>query len=816
MKILKFGGTSVGSAQSISTLVQLVKEQQQKDEAIALVCSAMSGVTNTLLQLVTEAAAGKEFGTGLKMIEDRHFELVKTLLEVKHQNTALLGLRLYFNELEELLAGVRALGEASPRTNDRVVAYGELCSNYTVAHVLRQHGVSSVFADARQLIKTDSNYGKAAVDEALTNQLVKTFFGQHAGAVPVITGFIASDQHGNTTTLGRGGSDYTAALVGAAVGAAEVQIWTDVDGFMTADPRLVKKAFPLKQLSYNEAIELSYFGAKVVHPPTMLPAIAKGIPIVVKNTFNPSFAGTAIGPKASVNGSLVKGITSIPAVSMLTVQGGGMVGYKGFSGRLFTALAQAGVNVILITQASSEHSITLAVSPAEALTASTAIEAEFGYELLTGKLSKPSVEEGYSVMAVVGENMKQAIGLSGKLFSALGRSGVNINAIAQGSSELNISVVVSSEDLSKALNSVHDALFLSPVKTLNVYCCGTGNIGATLLKQLEEHQDHLQASRHLRINLAGVCNSRQMLWNREGISLKNWQDELVENGEKTNLERFIEQAVSFNLPNSVFIDNTGSAHVANSYRQLFEQSFSVVTCNKIRNCGTFSDYYKDKQVVRKYGVDYFFETNVGAGLPVIKTLHDLLISGDQVLQIEAILSGTISYIFNEYKGDKTFAAVVREAQQKGFTEPDPRDDLSGLDFARKMLILARETGLPVELQDVQIQPILPENCIAAPTVEAFYQELEKSESYFSRLKEEAAAAGKVLRYIGSLEAGKVKIEVVMAGPEHPFYGLSGSDNIISFTTERYRLNPMVIKGPGAGAEVTAAGVLADLVRVAAY
>ncbi|OKL40045.1 bifunctional aspartate kinase/homoserine dehydrogenase I [Pontibacter flavimaris] len=816
MKILKFGGTSVGSAQSISTLVQLVKEQQQRGEPVALVCSALSGVTNTLLQLVTEAAAGKEFGTGLKTIEDRHFELVKELLEVKHQNIALLGLRLYFNELEEILAGIKALGEASPRTSDRLVAYGELCSNYTVAHVLRQHGVNAVFADARQLIKTDSNYGRVTVDEARTYELVRAYFSQLSGAIPVITGFIASDHQGNTTTLGRGGSDYTAALVGAAVGADEVQIWTDVDGFMTADPRLVKKAFPLKQLSYNEAIELSYFGAKVVHPPTMLPAIARKIPIVVKNTFNPSFAGTAIGAQSSVNGSLVKGITSIPAVSLLTVQGGGMVGYKGFSGRLFSALAQVGVNVILITQASSEHSITLAVSPKDAPVARKALEAEFRYELLAGKLSPPSVEEGYSVMAVVGENMKQAIGLSGKLFSALGRSGVNVSAIAQGSSELNISVVVSSEDISKALNSVHDALFLSPLKTLNVYCCGTGNIGATLLRQLEQHQEHLQASRHLKVNLVGVCNSRSMLWNRDGISLKDWQDELVEHGEQASLERFLEQAVSLNLPNSVFIDNTGSADVAGTYRQLFKQSFSVVTCNKIRNCGTFSDYYKDKQAVRKYGVDYLFETNVGAGLPIIKTLHDLLISGDQVLKIEAILSGTISYIFNEYKGDRTFAEVVREAQQKGFTEPDPRDDLSGLDFARKMLILARETGLPVELQDVQIEPILPESCIAAPTVEAFYQELEKSEPYFSRLKEEATATGKALRYIGSLEEGKVKVELVMAGPQHPFYSLSGSDNIISFTTDRYRLNPMVIKGPGAGAEVTAAGVLADLVRVAAH
>ncbi|MHC2990167.1 aspartate kinase, partial [Pontibacter sp. HJ8] len=739
----------------------------------------------------------------------------KELLEVKNQNLALLGLRLYFNELEELLAGVRALGEASARIRDRVAAYGELCSNYTITHVLKQHGLRAVFADARQLIKTDSNYGKATVNEELTSRQVQAFFKQHKGEVPVITGFIASDEQGNTTTLGRGGSDYTATLVGAAVGAAEVQIWTDVDGFMTADPRLVKKAFPLKQLSYNEAIELSYFGAKVVHSPTMLPAIARKIPIVVKNTFNPSFAGTAISAQASVNGSLVKGITSIPAVSMLTIQGGGMVGHKGFSGRLFTALAQVGVNVILITQASSEHSITLAVSPDEAPVASKAIEAEFEYELVTGKLSRPVVETGYSVLAVVGENMKKAIGLSGKLFSALGRSGVNVSAIAQGSSELNISVVVSSADLSKALNSVHDALFLSPVKTLNVFCCGTGNIGATLLKQLEQHQEFLQSSRHLKINLAGVCNSRKMLWNRDGISLNSWQQALQAEGEQSNLDQFIEQAVALNLPNSVFIDNTGSVAVANSYRQLFEQSFSVVTCNKIRNCGSFPDYHQDKQVVRRYGVDYFFETNVGAGLPIIKTLQDLLISGDQVLRIEAILSGTISFIFNEYKGSRTFAEVVREAQRQGYTEPDPRDDLSGLDFARKMLILARETGLPLELKDVQIQPVLPESCIAAPSVEAFYQELEKAEAYFARLKEEAAAANKVLRYVGTLENGNVKVELIMAGPEHPFYNLTGSDNIISFTTDRYRLNPMVVKGPGAGAEVTAAGVFADLVRVAA-
>ncbi|WP_347158381.1 bifunctional aspartate kinase/homoserine dehydrogenase I [Pontibacter chitinilyticus] len=815
MKILKFGGTSVSSAQAISTLVEIVNEQQRGGEPLALVCSALSGVTNTLLQVVSETATGKEYTSELKAIEDRHFAIVKALLEVKHQNQVLLGLKIYFNELEELLAGVRALEEVSPRIRDRVVAYGELCSNYTISYVINEKCGNAVFADARQFIKTDSTYGKAVLNESLSNQLIQEFFQQHSGAIPVITGFIASDAQGNTTTLGRGGSDYTAAIVGAAVDADEVQIWTDVDGFMTADPRLVKKAFSLKSLSYNEAIELSYFGAKVIHPPTMLPAISKNIPLVVKNTFNAAFEGTVIGPQSSANGSLVKGITSIPVISMINVQGGGMVGHKGFSGRLFGALAQGNVNVILITQASSEHSITLAVSPEDVEAARQAIEAEFEYELLTGKLTKPEIDEGYSVMAIVGENMRQAIGLSGKLFSALGRSGVNVSAIAQGSSELNISVVVSREDLSKALNSVHDALFLSPVKTLNVFCCGTGNIGATLLKQLEQHQAYLESGRHLKVNLAGVCNRRKMTWNREGIPLAVWQQHLQE-GEQSNLEQFISEAVSLNLPNSVFIDNTGSAEVANTYSHLFQQSFSVVTCNKIGNSGTFAEYNRNKQLVRKYGVDYLFETNVGAGLPIIKTLHDLLISGDQVLKIEAILSGTISFIFNEYKGDRTFAEVVKEAQQKGFTEPDPRDDLSGLDFARKMLILARETGLPVELQDVQIQPILPENCLTAPSVDAFYQELEQSEEHFNKLKQQAASENKVLRYIGALEEGKVRVELLLVGPEHPFYNLSGSDNIISFTTDRYFLNPMVIKGPGAGAEVTAAGVLADLVRVAAY
>ncbi|WP_040397519.1 aspartate kinase, partial [Cesiribacter andamanensis] len=477
MKVMKFGGSSVGSAEAIARVLELVARQQQEGNSLALVCSAMSGVTDGLLRMLAAAVAGQPVQEELNQLQNRHYAVVRELLEVKRHNPALLSLKIYFNELEALFAGIQALGEVSARTSDRVLSYGELCSNVLMAHLVDQQCGRGVFADARQLIKTNAQYGKALVNPGLSRQLIRSFFLQHAGSIPVITGFIAATEGGDTTTLGRGGSDYTAALIGAAIEAEEIQIWTDVDGFMTADPRLVKKAFSLDQLSYNEAIELSYFGAKVIYPPTMLPAIDKGIPIRIKNTFNPACAGTLIGPTSGTGGSLIRGISSIAEISLLNVQGSGMVGQAGFSGRLFSALARKEVNVVLITQASSEHSITFAIRPQDVAPARQAIEGEFEFELLSGKLDAPQLQEGCSIVAAVGENMKQARGLAGKLFSALGRSGVNIIAIAQGSSELNISLVIRQEDLRKALNSVHDSLFLSPVKTLHVFCCGTGTIG---------------------------------------------------------------------------------------------------------------------------------------------------------------------------------------------------------------------------------------------------------------------------------------------------------------------------------------------------
>ena len=814
MKVLKFGGTSVGSSEAIHDVLSVLKSQQRNKKTI-VVCSAMNGVTNNLNELIENAVRGKDVSSGLKALEERHYEVVRKLLEVKRHNHALLGLKLLFNELEELMAGIKAIGEASIRVVDRVLSYGELLSCFMISHFINQNCGKTLFVDSRKLIRTDSNFGKANVNNSFTRKLVNKYLDENDAEFYVITGFIASNDKGDTTTLGRGGSDYTAAILAAAAGASEIQIWTDVDGIMTADPRLVKKAFSISQLSYDEAIELSYFGAKVIHPPTMLPAQEKKIPIIIRNTFNHKFKGTRIGPQSSLNGSLIKGISFIPLISLITLQGSGMVGNRGFSGRLFRVLAEKRINIILITQASSEHSITLAVDPVDKEFAKEAIYREFEQELALKKIQPPRIEDQLSIIAVVGENMRHTKGLSGRLFSALGRSGVNVVAIAQGSSELNISTVIDRQDLAKAMNSLHDAMFLSPVKTLNVFCCGVGNIGSTLLSQIETNQQFLEEKRQVKLNLAGICNSRKMLLNEDGISPANWRSLFDTEAKSGTVQDFIDKSISNNLPNSVFIDNTGSPEVASLYSRLFEHSISVVACNKIGVSGSHKQYSLNRDNALRNNADYWYETSVGAGLPIIKTIHELLISGDRIIKIEAILSGTISYIFNNYKGQRTFAEVVKEAQAKGFTEPDPRDDLSGLDFARKMLILARETGLKMELDDVELQPILPKACLQANGLDDFYRELEKAETHFETMKKKAEAQNLAMHYVGLLNDGKAAIKLLMLDAKHPFYNLTGSDNIISLTTNRYLHNPMVIKGPGAGAEVTAAGVLSDIVRVAA-
>jgi len=815
MKVLKFGGTSVGSVSSIQTLLSILKDEVKNDEKPVVVLSAMGGVTNLLSAMAEDAANGIEFTAGLAELEKRHFDAVKALLDVQNQNPALTRLKIHFNQLEELLQGVLTLRELTPKTRDQVLAFGERCSTLMVSKIAAQHFGDVLFVDAADVIKTDNAFGNAKVNTELTERLVQGLYTENKGKTLIVTGFIASNDAGQTTTLGRGGSDYTAAIFGAALNAQEIQIWTDVNGMMTADPRMVKKAFSLTELTYTEAMELSYFGAKVIYPPTMIPAFLKKIPIVIKNTFEPEFEGTVIRHDCKASTLPIKGISSINNISILNLEGSGMVGKSGFSGRLFSLLAREQINVILITQSSSEHSITFAVQPQDTERAKQVIEQEFELELAAKKLEHLVIEKNLAILAIVGENMKQTPGMSGKLFHALGRNGVNVRAIAQGSSEYNISVIISANDLSKALNAVHDAFFVQLTKTLHAFCLGTGNIGKTLFNQLNAHSDYLKDNNGIQVKIAGISNTRKMTFNSDGISLDTWQDDIQSSPYEADLQSFINRMKEMNLPNCVFIDNTASPVPIGFYEEIFKANISVITCNKIGNSGSYKQYRTFKDTARAHGVDFFYETNVGAGLPIINTLKNLMNSGDRVQRIEAILSGTISFIFNNFKGDANFHDVVKEAQEKGYTEPDPRDDLSGKDFMRKMLILARDAGYPMEEADVEIESVLPKASLEAKTVEDFYATLKAEDAHFAKLKDSAEKDGKVLRYIGKLENGKVSITLQMVDENHPFYMLSGSDNIISFTTDRYRERPLVVKGPGAGAEVTAAGVFADLINVGA-
>lgn len=813
MKVMKFGGTSVGTAESIRSLLNIVSASHARGEHPLVILSAMGGVTNLLNQLAEEARLGKEVSKGISELENRHFSVIRQLVPVKDQNHILTQIRLTIRELERVLSGISNLGELSAQSRDQVLSFGERCAALMVSGIAAHYLPLPAFVDARQLIRTNSQFGQAQVHAETTNRQIRAFVAEHPESTLFVTGFIASDAKGCTTTLGRGGSDYTAALFGAALGATAIEIWTDVDGMLTADPRVVRKALPLTDLSYAEAMELSYFGAKVIYPPTMVPAFQHKIPIVIRNTFNPDFKGTAIRHEVSFWAFPIKGISYIEDISLVNITGSGMVGKSGFSGRLFSLLARDQINVVLITQSSSERSITFAVQPQDLLRTRELIESEFELEIETHKLVLPEIEDNLSVLAIVGENMKNTPGMSGKLFHALGRNGINVRAIAQGSSELNISVILSKSDLAKAMNAVHDAFFATLNKTLNVFVAGTGNIGATFFEQLRQQHQFLLENNDMDIRIIGICNSRKQLIGVDGLSLDQWDSDLRLHGKQADFEEFMQTMETLNLPNCVFVDNTSSPVVPTYYQRIFSANISIVTCNKIANSGPYEQYKLLKNTARMHGVDFFYETNVGAGLPIVRVLKDLMFSGDRILKIEAILSGTISYLFNNYGGERRFDEVVRQAQALGYTEPDPRDDLNGSDFVRKMLILGRDAGYSMEADEVSMVSIMPKACLEAPSVDEFYQQLAFSEPHFEAFKKEAEADGKVLRYIGKLEAGKISIALEMVGPDHPFFHLSGSDNIIAFTTERYKERPLLVRGPGAGAAVTAAGVFADLVNV---
>ncbi len=818
MKILKFGGTSVGTPESIMQVAEILQAYKKKKESFAVVFSAMSGITNQLVKVSKEASqSNQEYLKGLKDIEKQHIDTVKKLIDVKTQSKVIATIKIALNELEDLLHGIFLLKELSPRSQDLALSFGERLSTYMVSEYLKQQGMDAEYVDSRELVKTDNTFGYAKVNFKATDKHIKEYFKKLGkGTVACITGFISSTDKGETTTLGRGGSDYSASIFGAALDVEEIEIWTDVDGVMTADPRKVKGAFTLTAISYVEAMEMSHFGAKVIYPPTLQPAFNKKLPIRIKNTFNPEFEGTLISEKTKPNDFLIKGISSIQDIALMSLEGGGMVGVPGVSARLFSSLAREKINVILITQASSEYSICFALEPKDAERAKKAIDEEFVNEIQQNKIDPLHVEPDLSIVAIIGDNMRNTPGISGKMFQALGKNGINVIAIAQGSSELNLSVVIPKSDLSKALNALHEAFFLSDVRSLNLYVVGLGLIGGTLLKQIEKQTAYLAEEKLLKINVIAIANSKKMLTNSNGIKLGRWKDDLEKNGNKSSLKHFVEEMISLNLQNSVFVDCTSSKEVIQHYEEILSSSISVVTPNKLANSGSYKDYNKLRKAAFKHGGKFLYETNVGAGLPVINTLQDLKYSGDKIIKIEGILSGTLSYIFNNFKGEKKFSEIVKEAKEKGFTEPDPRDDLNGMDVARKILILAREAGEELEFNDVEVENILPPPCSKAKTVEDFFNELEKNNAVFAKRREEADKQGKVLRFIAKLESGKATVSLQSVDSNHPFYSLSGSDNMISFTTERYKERPLVIKGPGAGAEVTAAGVFAEIITISNY
>ncbi len=816
MKIIKFGGSSVGTPDMVNRVIDIIQDNLNKGFTFAVIFSAFKKVTNQLISAGELAAQGKaSYQEIFREIENRHIDTVRQLISARNQSKVLSHLISELNELQDVLHGIYLVKEISPRTMDFVMSFGERFSAYIISEALLDRSIDCEYLDARNLVKTDNHFGAAKVKFEITNQNIREYFKSHP-RLQIITGFIGSTLNNETTTLGRGGSDFTASIFGAALNASVIEIWTDVDGVMTADPRKVEKAFTIPHLTFEEAMELSHFGAEVVHPATMQPALENKIPIRIKNTFNPLAEGTLISNTVPTTSRIIKGLSSIDDIALINVIGSGMIGVAGIAQRIFGALARKSINIILITQASSEHSVCFAVLPWHAEKAKRAIEEEFRTEIQEKKINDIIVEKDLSIIAVVGENMRKTPGISGKVFQALGKNGINISAIAQGSSELNISMVVSKTDETKALNAIHDAFFLSNVKTANIFLVGPGLIGGTLLKQMKNQRDYLRQEYSLQMNIIGITNTRRMLFKIDGIDPMEWEVELYGRGKDANLEEFIETMKELNLPNSIFVDCTSSDEVVAKYKEILSANISIVTPNKKANSSSYDFYLDLRHTALKHNVKFAYEANVGAGLPIINTLKDLISSGDKVLKIEGVLSGTLSYIFNTFKEGKTFSETVKEAQEKGYTEPDPREDLNGLDVARKLLILAREIGFKIELKDIKVENLVPEPARQAKTVEEFFEKLKEFDEVFEQRRKSAQKKGCVLRYIARIEAGRAETALREVDASHPFYSLFGSDNILAFTTKNCKDRPIVVQGPGAGAEVTAAGVFADIIRIANY
>lgn len=815
MKVLKFGGTSVGSAKNIHKVISILESNSKTNNCIVAV-SAIGGITDKLIDAANKAVQKTSaYKEAYKKIEAKHLNIVDGLIENTSKKDHVKAIVLEkLSDLEQLLDGLYLINELSPKTTDKLLSYGELLSSYIIFEAIKAKGLDVSLKNSQELIVTDNNHTNAAIYIKETEENIKKYFKENASKITILPGFISKSIDGKFTTLGRGGSDYTASIIAAALDVEELQIWTDVSGMYTTNPKLVKQAKPIERLSYQEAVELSHFGAKVLYPPTVQPVLDKSIPIVIKNTLAPKDAGTFIS-KESTNGTIlaVKGISNIDNIALLTLQGNGMVGIPGFSKRLFETLSNEKINVILITQASSEHSICIGIAEKDATTAKTAIDKAFENEISLHKIDPIIVEKDLAIIAIVGDNMKNHQGISGKMFSALGKNNINIRAIAQGASERNISAVISKSDVKKALNTIHERFFEVPTKQINLFITGVGNVGEKLIDQIQQQQNFLKKNLKIDLRIVGISNSRKMVFNSRGFDLNNWVSEF-NFAQKSSIKGFYDKAVEMNLRNSIFVDITASEEVSNMYANYLKKNIAVVACNKIACSGNFSNYKHLQELSLKYNAPFLYETNVGAGLPIINTLKNLVTSGDKVTHVLAVLSGSLNFVFNNFSDRKNFHDTVKQAQFEGYTEPDPRIDLSGIDVARKILILARENGNEMEIEDVEIEPFLTKSNLESDTVDDFYDSLIKDEAHFQKLYASAKEKNCQLKYVAEFSKGKAKVSLREIPEGHPFYNLKGKDNIVMFYTERYPEQPLIVKGAGAGADVTASGLFADIIKIA--
>lgn len=809
MKVLKFGGTSVGSVKSILCLKRIV-EKEAKRQPIVIVVSALGGITDKLLATAQMALSGDElYKKEFDVMVTRHHQMIDTIItDPKKRENLFFSVDVLFDQLKSIYYGVYLIHDLSDKTRNAIVSYGERLSSHIVATLVK----NAKLFDAREFIQTEHKNKKNVLDSELTSGLVRKAF-EELPRISVVPGFISRDEHtGETTNLGRGGSDYTAAIIAAALNAEVLEIWTDVDGFMTADPRVIRTAYTINELSYKEAMELCNFGAKVIYPPTIYPVCIKNIPIKVKNTFNPNGPGTVIKDKIINDRKVIKGISSISGTTLITVTGLSMVGVIGVNRRIFTALAVNGISVFLVSQASSENSTSIAVKDSDADEAVNVLNDEFAKEIETGAMFPMHAESGLATIAIVGENMKHTPGIAGKLFGTLGRSGISVIACAQGASETNISFVIDGMYLRKSLNVIHDSFFLSEYNVLNLFICGVGTVGNKLIEQIKLQYEELKLNRRLKLNVVGIASSTHAIFNRDGIDLENYHEQL-KNSKESDTSNLRKEVIGMNIFNSVFVDCTASKDVSALYQEFLEHNISVIAANKIAASSDYGSYIRLKKTALSKGVKFRFETNVGAGLPIIGTINDLCNSGDKILKIEAVLSGTLNFIFNELSASVPFSEAVKRAKEQGYSEPDPRIDLSGTDVIRKLVILTREAGYKTEINDVEKHLFIPEQFFNG-TLEEFWRNLPQLDADFEERRKNLEAFGKRWRFVAKMEMGHTSVSLQEVEKGHPFYNLEGSNNIVMLTTERYKEYPMLIQGYGAGASVTAAGVFANIMSIA--